>query len=441
MPTVDGIVSGMDTTSLINAIVEASAGTKYIMQEQLGDFSNKKEKVAGIKNRLDSLVGTIKGMDGPTEFPAYTSTVSDDTKMTAVSSSDAVPGTYSISVSALAQSESEVSAGYADKDTTQVISTGTYAVTYGSSSLSVEIDSTNNTLSGLADQLDALDGLAAYVLDTGASSDPYKIVVMGEDTGASNTVDLSALTGVSFTETVSSQDATIDVNGVAVNSASNSLSDTIPGLSLSLLETTSSAVNIQVNRDSAAITEKVQGFVDDYNEVVNYYKVNTLYDTEKGIKGALIGDSTVRNIVEKLGSMISSQYDLGLDFDSLGQMGISTNQDGTISFESSDFEDNMASNMDAVVSFFTDDAGPLASIRDRIDDVYLDEHDGNLKARTDSLEDTISDLEDSIVDFEERLESYASRLRDQFNSMEVVLGDLFATQSYLSSLFASGDSK
>jgi flagellar hook-associated protein 2 len=185
----------------------------------------------------------------------------------------------------------------------------------------------------------------------------------------------------------------------------------------------------------------VQGFVDDYNEVVNYYKVNTLYDTEKGIKGALIGDSTVRNIVEKLGSMISSQYDFGLDFDSLGQMGISTNQDGTISFESSDFEDNMASNMDAVVSFFTDDAGPLASIRDRIDDVYLDEHDGNLKARTDSLEDTISDLEDSIVDFEERLESYASRLRDQFNSMEVVLGDLFATQSYLSSLFASGDSK
>lgn len=429
----------MDTTALIDAIVEASAGTKYIMQKQLRGYESKQEKVAGIKNRLDSLVDTIKTMDGPTEFPAYNATVSDETMMSAVSDSDAVPGTYSISVSALAQSESEVSGGYADSDTTQVISTGTYQVSYGSTSLSIEIDSTNNTLDDLAEQLDALDGLAAYVLDTGSASDPYKIVVMGEDTGASNTVDLSGLSGVSFTETVGAQDATLAVNGVSVNSASNSLSDTIPGLSLSLLQTTSTAVNVQVNRDTDAITGKVQAFVDGYNEVINYYKTNTLYDTEKGIKGALIGDSTVRNIVEKLGSMVSSQYDLGLAFDSLGQMGISTSQSGTIVFDSSDFEDNMASNMDAVVSFFTDDAGPLATIRDRIEDVYVDEHDGNLKARTDSLEDTITDLEDSIVDFEVRLDSYASRLRDQFNSMEVVLGDLFATQTYLSSLFASGE--
>ena len=68
----------------------------------------------------------------------------------------------------------------------------------------------------------------------------------------------------------------------------------------------------------------------------------------------------------------------------------------------------------------------------------MDEYDGTLKARTDSLEETISDLEDSIIDFETRLDDYAARLRDQFNSMEVVLGDLFATQNYLSSLFSQG---
>jgi hypothetical protein len=48
MPTVDGIVSGMDTTALVNAIVEASAGTKYVMQRQLKSYENKQEKVAGI---------------------------------------------------------------------------------------------------------------------------------------------------------------------------------------------------------------------------------------------------------------------------------------------------------------------------------------------------------------------------------------------------------
>lgn len=439
MPTVDGIVSGMDTSALINAIVEASAGTKYVMAKQLVSYEDKQEKVAGVKNRLDTLLDTIKTMDTATEFPAYQSTSSDDSKITASADTDAVPGGYTISVSALAQSESEVSDGFADKDSTAVVSTGTYQVKYGSTTSTISIDSTTDTLEGLATQLDALDGLASYVLDTGDASTPYKLVVMGEDTGSSNTIDLSKL-GLNFTETVSAQDAAFEVNGVSVTTASNTVSDSIPGLSLSLIETTSSAVTVQVNRDESAMSDKVQKFVDDYNSLVNYYQINTNYDPDKGIKGALIGDGTVRNIVEKLGNLVSGEYDLGLDFTSLGQMGVSTNQNGTLNFDSSSLKDNMASNMDAVVSFFTDDSGPLGTIRDRIEDVYLDPYEGTLKARSDSLEASITDLEDSIVDFEERLSDYSQRLRDQFNSMEVVLGELFATQNYLSSLFANNAS-
>ena len=439
MPSVDGIVSGMDTTALIDAIVEASAGTKYVMSKQLDTAENKQDKVAGIKNRLDSLVDTIKTMDGPSEFPAFTSSSSDTDKLDATVDTDAVPGTYSISVNSLAQSESEVSSGFADKDSTAVLSTGTFQVSYGSTTSTISIDSTTSTLEGLATQLDAVDGLASYVLDTGATTNPYKLVVMGEDTGAANSIDLSAL-GLTFTETVTAQDASFDVNGVSVSTASNTVSDAIPGMELSLKDVSTSAISIQVNRDETAMSDKVQGFVDSYNDIIKYYKINTTYDADKGIKGALIGDGTVRNIVDKLGYMVASEYDLGLDFSSLGEMGISTNQDGTLAFESSTLKDNMSSNLDAVVSFFTDDAGPLASIRDRVEDVYLDEYDGTLKARSDSLEATIADLEDSIVDFEVRLDDYASRLRDQFNSMEVVLGELFATQNYLSSLFSQGGS-
>ena len=429
----------MDTTALIDAIVEASAGTKYVMSKQLDTAENKQDKVAGIKNRLDSLVDTIKTMDGPSEFPAFTSSSSDTDKLDATVDTDAVPGTYSISVNSLAQSESEVSSGFADKDSTAVLSTGTFQVSYGSTTSTISIDSTTSTLEGLATQLDAVDGLASYVLDTGATTNPYKLVVMGEDTGAANSIDLSAL-GLTFTETVTAQDASFDVNGVSVSTASNTVSDAIPGMELSLKDVSTSAISIQVNRDETAMSDKVQGFVDSYNDIIKYYKINTTYDADKGIKGALIGDGTVRNIVDKLGYMVASEYDLGLDFSSLGEMGISTNQDGTLAFESSTLKDNMSSNLDAVVSFFTDDAGPLASIRDRVEDVYLDEYDGTLKARSDSLEATIADLEDSIVDFEVRLDDYASRLRDQFNSMEVVLGELFATQNYLSSLFSQGGS-
>ena len=120
----------MDTSALIDAIVEASAGTKYVMAKQLNVAEGKQEKVAGIKKWLDALVDNIKTMI-PLRSSRLHSSVSDETKLGATADSDVVPGTYSISVSALAQSESEVSNGFADKDTSTVISTGSYQITYG----------------------------------------------------------------------------------------------------------------------------------------------------------------------------------------------------------------------------------------------------------------------------------------------------------------------
>ena len=443
MPSVDGIVSGIDTTGLINAIVGASAGTKYVLLDQLDAYEEKADKVAGIKNRLDDLVGVIEGFDEVDEFPAFTATTSagtgDENAVSASVAEGAVPGTYAISVTSLAQSESEVSDGFADFDTTAVVSSGTYNIVYGGDSSTITIDSDSYTLEGLAEQLDGVDGLTSYVLDTGASSDPYKLVVMGEATGATNTVDLSSL-GITFTETISAQDAKIDINGVTIYSDINSVNSAVPGMEIDLASVTTAAVSVTVVRDDEAMSQKMQDFVNGYNTVIDYYKTNTLYDSEKEIKGALVGDSTVRGIIEGLASMVGAQYDLGFDFESLGQLGISTTQDGTLSYTSSDFEDLLESDYSNVVSFLTDTSGPLNSIRDRIEDVYVDPYEGTIKTRTDSLEDTIEGLEDSIADFEARMEDYEARLRTQFNSMEIVLGELYSTQSYLTALFAQGAS-
>ena len=443
MPSVDGIVSGIDTTGLIDSIVAASSGTKYALMDQLADYEEKQEKVAGIKNRLDDLSTAIKTMDEADEFPAHTATVNagtgDENALTAEVGESAVPGTYSIDVVSLAQSESEVSDGFADSGTTAPVSSGTYAISYAGVSTDIVIDSDNNTLSGLAEAIDEVDGLTAYVLDTGAASDPYRLVVMGEDTGASNTIDLSSL-GITFTETVSAQDAELSINGTTVYSDSNQVSKAVPGMTLDLADTTSQSVSVTVNRDDDAMADKMQEFVNSYNTVINYYAQNTAYNADEGIKGALVGDSTVRSIINGLGTMISGQYDLGFDFESLGQLGIATQQDGTLLFSAGDFKDKLADDYANVVSFLTDDSGPLGTIRDRIDDVYIDPYEGTIKSRSDSLEDTIEGLEDSIADFEERMDDYSARLRDQFNSMEIVLGELNSTQTYLSALFAGNSS-
>ena len=181
--------------------------------------------------------------------------------------------------------------------------------------------------------------------------------------------------------------------------------------------------------------------MDAYNEVIDYYNANTTYDSENGIEGALVGDSTTRNLIGKIGDLVTGQYDVGGALETLAQVGISTTSDGTLDFDTAEFTAALDDYYDDVVSLFTydngdGDQGPFAALRDRVDQVYIDT-DGILKDKEDSIEDSIEDLEDRIADFEDRLDSYAERLRDQFTAMEVVLAEIQTSQGYLTALFGS----
>ncbi len=435
MPVVDGVASGINTTELIDAIVQASAGSKRALENQLVNLNGQKSGVAAFKTRLQSVVDSIKSMDGTDEFPEYDIKLSSDNYFSATVDSSASPGTFDVEISALAKAESWATDGVSDKDASGAVSEGTYSVTVAGTATNVTIDSTNSSLAGVAGALNGLSGVTAYVLDTGAASNKYKLMVSSDSTGASNTLDLSDISDLSFTKTVTASDAAFTVNGISVLSTTNTVEDPIPGIDLTLTAVTTSAVNAVVSRDSTEMANKMSNFVDKFNDVMNFYNTSTGWDPSEGTKGTLTGDSIVRSIVSRMGMMVSTEYDLGGKVTSLAELGVSTTRDGTLSFNSSDFGDSLGDYYSDVVELVTSDSGPLGKLRDQLEDVYLDSFDGTLKSRTDSLEDSIEDLEDQISDFEKRLSSYASRLRDQFTNMEVVLGELNSTQSFLSQLF------
>jgi len=442
MPTVDGIASGIQTTELINSLVDASSGPLRAMQRQVGDLESKKYAVSTFKSRLQDVVSTIKDMDGTDELPEFNVTQSSDEFFSVSADSNANPGSYEIKVNTLAQADSWAADGVAEQNTS-IITNGTYSITHAGTATDITIDGDNDSLEGLAGAINEIDGVTAYVLNTNADSNPYRLVVSSDETGEDNTLDLSALTDLTFSNMVTGRDAEIEVNGITVTSSDNSFQDSIPGVDITVnaaQESNADSIQVTVNRDADAIADKVQNFVDRYNNVVMTYNSNSKWDPENGIRGALMGDSTVRGIVEKMGVMVASEYDLGGDVTSLAQLGVATTRDGTLSFDASAFKDELGDSYQDVVNLLTDDDGPLGTVRDQLDDVYLDAHEGTLKSRTDSLEETIEGLEDSIMDFEDRMTAYAGRLRDQFTSMEVVLGDLFATQSYLTQLFSGNQS-
>ena len=442
MPAIDGIASGIDTTSIVNSMVAAESTTKVLMEQDLADERSRLDRVGEFKTKLTAIADKLKAIDAEDEFGEFTTSVSEEGYITATADSEAIAGTYDITVSALASSETSVTQGFSDADTAGMLATGTLSVTYDDVQTDITIDS-STTLSDLAGELDDVDGLQAYIMNTGDASTPYRLVVMGEDTGDDYgiTFDTSSLSGTElpvFTEQVAAQDAEAEINGITVYSASNSLDSAIPGVELDLEQVSSDAITLTINRDDDAIADKVQEFVDAYNEMRTHHGVNSNFDADKGIKGAFFGDTTLRNIVNKLSDIVTSDSDLTGDYGTFNEIGIESSQTGRLSFDRSTFEDALADNYDEVMAVFIDDDGPSMALVEQLDDYYLAD-DGLIETRTDTIEDNIGDLEDAITDFEDRLSSYEARLRSQFTAMEVALGQMQNTQGFLSALLNQGN--
>ena len=441
---VDGIVSGMNTGAMVDALVSVYSLPQRALEQDIVEAQKKKQAVSGVMSRLDDLDEAIESFEDEDDFKVYKAEYEETDAFKVTTENGAIPGNYAIEVKSLATTELEVSQGFDDKSSTGVLQEGSVVVTYGGTDTEITIDADNSSLTKLATLIDEIDGLSAYVLDTGADEEPYKLVVQGEDTGADNTIefDTSGLSGagtaVTFTEQRAADDAEIEINGISVKDSDNSFGSAIPGMDIEIYQTNTSAENVTVSLDSDQIESNVQSILDAYNAVITYVDTNQVYNSELNIKGPLVGETSIQRVLRRMQTIVSKEYSVGDDLNSLSVMGIKTSSDGTLSLTSSDFGDSLEDYLDDVVAMFTDDDGFGAAMRDQID-VYNDSVDGTLESMKDSLEGRISDLKDSVAEYDYRIARYEERLREQFTSMESMLGRMQGSSNYMSAYL--GDKK
>ena len=445
MPSVDGIVSGFDTTALINSIASAYSIPLGMMQTDVDRIKDQLDKVAGLSNRLEDLSTAIGKLQGDDGLVAFSAKVSTEGTIAATAKPGAAPGSYTIDVQSLASNETEVSVGVADK-AAHTLGTGTFSVTYAGVTTDITLDGSNNSLEDLAAAIDALDGVSAYVMNTRDGANPYKLVVQGDDTGAANTISLDAsglsggTTALSFTEPVSAADAVLSVNNVTVYSADNTFGG-IPGVSVDLLKSGQGPVRLDVAVDDDAVVENVKAFVDAYNAVRSYYDQNSSFNTEEGIKGPLVGDSTARRVMETLGRLVSTAAPVaGSPFEALSQIGIKTNQDGSLSLDEDALRERVGEDLEGVRALFSAEDGPMGVLKTTIDDTFVDTDNGTLSSRTDSLQASLDDLELRMEAQQVRLDDRIAALREKFTAMEQVMAQFEGTGAYLTAMFTQKSS-
>jgi flagellar hook-associated protein 2 len=448
-----GLASGLDTRAIIDALVAVESRPIKGMEDRQKALRSAKSLFADLDGLLDRLRDKADAVRRSTNFLDYKVALDDDTRLAATIGSNAQAGTWEVNVSALAKAKVSASNGKADANTT-TYGAGSLLLTVGTTTREVVINGGNNTLEGIATAINSagLD-VQAQVLDTGAAgSQRYKLVVSSTKTGVDNafslvvdqgTNELQGLvtelnTAGSANQVTAASNATFTVNGVSLSRATNTVSDAITGLTLDLKGIHTAATDktrITVTTDASKTAEKVKGFVDAYNAVVDFIAGQNELDKDGKASNPLFGDTTLRSVRSSLRGILGTSVATGNEeYSLLVQIGVTSDRDGRLTFEQSKLEDAINADEVAVKTLFTDATAGIATRIHAQIEVYTDAVDGAFKARNEGYDRQIRDLDRRIDVAEKRLEAYETQLVNKFAAMETLVSRLQGQGSSLGNL-------
>ena len=391
MITATGIGSGLDIDGLVTQLVaaERQATDQRLVRNQIAR-QEELSALGTLKGSLSSLQSGLSGLSNLSSFNQNSITSSDTAAIAVSAGNDAIRGNYNVEVSQLATTESLASVAFADQDTT-ALGTGTLTIrrgttdydsgsdTYNSFTLNpdteivnITIDESNNTLEGIRDAINEADaGVNATIVNDGTG---FRLLLNAEDTGRENSFEITVddttdgdnddnavgLSRFAFNsaatnleQTIAAQDAQLTINGLAISSASNTISEVVSGVELTLNQVTESPVSVSIAEDRDAAVGAVNDFITAYNGFITTVNALSSFDPETNVSGPLLGDFTLRSVESQLGSILRGTVDgVSGEFSNLTQLGITTNSDGTLSLDTEQLNDALDTSVDDVTAVF-----------------------------------------------------------------------------------------
>jgi flagellar hook-associated protein 2 len=219
--------------------------------------------------------------------------------------------------------------------------------------------------------------------------------------------------------------ASLTINGIPYSSASNTVTGAIPGVTLNLTGANpNETVQVSVGADSSAITNAINNFVSAYNQVIGDINQQYTINSSTNSEGPLGSDSSLRNLQTSL--LADAAYALPLNSNSgytnLASIGITTNNDGTLTVDSSQLASVLASNPSAVQNFFqnTTSTGFANNFNTDITN-QTNPTTGPLNVDLAQNNASQQDLTTNINNFETQLQAQQTQLTNEFNQVNASL--------------------
>lgn len=453
-----GLASGIDTQSLITQLMYLERAPERLLQTKQTKLQSQIDLYKQIKTALTEFQSSAQSIKTSSTFKGVKAEIGDSSVLTASASSTAMEGVHTVEVTTLARSQRQVSVGYASASSL-TFNTGSFTIDDGTGTVTtINIAEGQNSLNGIVAAINDSDANVTASIINDGSGTPYRLVVTGKDT-KNYTIDFSGLstapaggTGSLAPTLLGPGDptyqagtaASFKVDGVSITRTSNTVTDVLEGVTLSLLKE-GSTTSVAITNDTDNVTEKINNFVKEFNDALTLINKQTVYDSTGKTSSALSGDATLRTVQTQLQRLITTPVSGVSSFSTLASIGITTDsKTGTLSVDATKLSDALKNDFEGVVDLFThngdtaglaDDQYGLAQqfnlVLDRFTHSYTEGSNlnGLIETRISGLTNSIKDIDKQIESMELRMEQREKVLTAKFTAMETLISTLSAQGS------------
>lgn len=433
--SISGLASGLDTASIINQLMqlEAIPQTKLKNQQSVENDVIKALRQLNTDTALLASNAAKLATAGTWQTLKATSTSST---VTATATSSASPSSFTIVVGQLARSAQTSYSADVALDANVLTVPGDPVVLTAADGTTHTINAGTGTLTDLAAGINAAKaGVTATTVRTGTNT--YRLLLAADTTGAGSAIGLTNVSlGTATTDL--GQDAQLTIGGIPASSKTNTFTDLVPGVSVTLAASAKNGdtATVSVAQDSSSVKSSVKALVDQVNALLTSIDTQTANKTSTTAAGVLAGDSTARSLRSALLNTV-----FGDGTTSLAQYGIQTDRYGKLVFDAEKFATAYAADPAGVAAKFTSGAtsatdGWAARVATAAK-TATDSYTGTITSAITGHTTTVDRLTKSIADWDDRLEIRRTSLQRTYTALETALSNLQSQGNWLAGQIAS----
>ena len=419
---------GFDVQTMVNEVLDSERGQETQWKSEQTTLQSQSTALNQFESQIATLYTDSNNLrDFSGVLGSKTASSSQPGIVIATATTSATTADHTLQVQKLATTGAAYSGAITSGAT---LYPGTLTITVGSDTQSVDIGTTNTSLSSIATAINNLKmGVTANVQTDSSGS---RLTIVSNTSGSAGAVSVSGGTTQLSLTNIAGQDALVNVDGVPYQSSTNAITGAISGVTLNLASASPNTdVTLSVSPDVSSVATALNSFVTDYNAIITNLNSQFAYNASSNSAGALSGDSSVRLAQDTLLSLTSFSMAGNGSINSLQSLGINMQDDGTLSIDSSALNTALTSNFSDLANFFQG-AGSFGETLGTAMMSLNDPTNGPIALDLKSVQQTNQDLTNSINAFEAQLTAQQQVLTDQYSQINAELQSLPSLQNQVS---------